>query len=362
MDFGMFSLMQYRDPAKRARQVIDEVIEQSQLAEKVGLSATWFAEHHFSNYALCPSPLLMCAAVARATTRIRVATGVVLLPLYRPARLLSEIAFVDELSHGRLVLGIGSGYQPYEFERFGEDLSVSKDKTIEFLEIIEKGLAEDFFDHQGRFYQLPSTHISSRASNTLEIWMAGDSPVLQGLAARKGYGALIGGKTGGLGAILQQRQTCMENFAREGVTEASVPFAVQRHCCVTSDRAVAEAYADNVLYQTRLTTSLRRRAEAMDGVMLMDTPFSGEPSREDILANLPIGSTERVAEQLVNEIHSLKPRHMCFHFQVGGFPHKHALRSIEQFGTEVLPLVQKSLGDLSKIGVEMSRGTSRTVS
>ena len=98
MDFGMFSLMQHRDAAKPAKQVIDEVIEQSQLAERMGLSATWFAEHHFSNYALCPSPLLMCAAVARATTRIRVATGVVLLPLYRPSRLVSEIAFVDALN------------------------------------------------------------------------------------------------------------------------------------------------------------------------------------------------------------------------------------------------------------------------
>jgi len=172
----MFSLMQYRDAAKPAQQVIDEVIEQSQLAERVGLSATWFAEHHFSNYALCPSPLLMCAAVARATTRIRVATGVVLLPLYRPARLVSEIAFVDALSHGGLVLGVGSGYQACEFERFGEDLKDSKDKTVEFIEIIEKGLSEDFFDYQGNHYALPKTHISSRPTGAMEIWMAGDSP------------------------------------------------------------------------------------------------------------------------------------------------------------------------------------------
>ena len=145
---------------------------------------------------------------------------------------------------------------------------------------IDVRAAVDFFDHQGSHFTLPKTHISSRSSGAMEIWMAGDSSVLQGSAARKGYGALIGGKTGGLSAIPQQREGCMQNFAREGVAERDVPFAVQRHCCVTMDRAVAESYADNVLYQTRLTTSLRRRAEAMSGTMLMDSSFPGEPTRE----------------------------------------------------------------------------------
>lgn len=355
MDFGMFSLMQRRDPAKPSAQSINEVIEQTQLAEKAGFTASWFAEHHFSNYALCPSPLLLCAAVARATTKIRVATGVVLLPLYRPARLVSEIAFVDAISEGRLVLGVGSGYQPYEFERFGEDLKESKDKTIEFLDIIEKGLSQDFFSHDGDYYQLPETHISSRPTGAMEIWLAGDNPILHGIAARKGYGAMIGGKTGGLDTVLEQRGWCMENFAAEGVAEDKVPFAVQRHMCVTRDPAVAERYADNVLYQTRLTTSLRRRSESMDGTMLMARPFPDEPSIDTIQKNLMIGDPERVAEMLAEEIRALKPRHMCFHFQVGDFPHEDAMASIELFASEVIPRVTRELGPLDDIGVEMPR-------
>ncbi|WP_088624494.1 LLM class flavin-dependent oxidoreductase [Oceanicola sp. 22II-s10i] len=355
MDFGMFSLMQRRDPKKPSAQSINEVIEQTQLAEKMGFTASWFAEHHFSNYALCPSPLLLCAAVARATTTIRVATGVVLLPLYRPARLVSEIAFVDAISGGRLVLGVGSGYQPYEFERFGEDLKESKAKTLEFLDIIEKGLSEDFFSHDGDYYHLPETHISTRPTGAMEIWMAGDNPILHGVAAKKGYGALIGGKTGGLETVLQQRQWCMENFAAEGVSEDKVPFAVQRHMCITNDPKVAERYAENVLYQTRLTTSLRRRSESMEGTMLMDRPFPDEPSIEAIQKNLMIGAPERVAEMLAAEIKALTPKHMCFHFQVGDFPHADALRSIELFATEVVPRVEAEVGPLADIGVTMPR-------
>ena len=177
MDFGMFSLMQHRDAAKPAKQVIDEVIEQSQLAERGDCLQTWFAEHDFSNYALCPSPLLMRTAVARATTRIRVATGVVLLPLYCPSRLVSEIAFVDALSYGRLVLGVGSGYQAYEFERFGEDLKDFKDKTAEFLEIIERAIRRVFRLPGQLLCVAENAYFVAPNRRDWEIWMAGDSPV-----------------------------------------------------------------------------------------------------------------------------------------------------------------------------------------
>ncbi len=278
-----------------------------------------------------------------------------LLPLYRPARLVSEIAFVDAISEGRLILGVGSGYQPYEFDRFGEDLKDSKDKTREFLDIIEKGLGQEFFSHEGDFYRLDETHISTRPTGAMEIWMAGDNPVLHAIAANKGYGAMIGGKTGGLDTVLQQRQWCMENFATAGVAEDQVPFAVQRHCCITNDPKVADSYADNVLYQTRLTTSLRRRAESMHGTMLKPHPFEGEPSIESIKDNLMIGAPERVADMLTREIRALKPKHMCFHFQVGDFAQENALKSIELFATEVLPHVRREIPDLDQIGVTMPR-------
>ena len=91
----------------------------------------------------------------------------------------------------------------------------------------------------------------------------------------------------------------------------------------------------------------------MNGTMLMDTPFPGEPTQELILTNLLIGAPEQVAEKLVAEIRGLKPKHMCFHFQVGNFAHQYALRSIELLASEVLPMVEKELGDLAKVGVTM---------
>ena len=121
MHFGQFNLMGYRTPGTKAHELYDNAIEQVKAAEANGFEIAWFAEHHFSNYCVCPSPLMMLARLAGETKRIKLGSAVVVTPLYQPVRLISEIGMVDALTHGRLVLGVGSGYQPYEFERFGED-------------------------------------------------------------------------------------------------------------------------------------------------------------------------------------------------------------------------------------------------
>jgi len=137
MEFGIFNLMGAREIDKTAAQVFAEVAEQTRLADQLGYQTAWFAEHHFSNYCLCASPLMMVAHCASITKTIRLGTAVVVLPLYNPARLAAEIATADALSNGRLMLGIGAGYQPYEFERFGVDLKQNLEMTEEFAEILD---------------------------------------------------------------------------------------------------------------------------------------------------------------------------------------------------------------------------------
>ena len=155
MDFGLFCLMPQRDPQKSAGQIAREAVEQAVLAEEFGFDAVWFAEHHFSNYSMIPSPLLMAAYAAGQTKRIHIGTGVLVLPLYEPARLVEEIAFVDQISGGRLYLGLGSGYQDYEFSRMGRRLADSQDAFIEFLDIIEKSFQTGELGHEGKHYKIP---------------------------------------------------------------------------------------------------------------------------------------------------------------------------------------------------------------
>src|SRR5687768_13925511 len=174
MDFGIFNLMGSRDPDKPTAQVFGEVAEQTKLADELGYGIAWFAEHHFSNYCLCASPLLMVAHCASTTKKIRLGTAVVVLPLYNPARLVAEIATVDALSNGRLMLGIGAGYQPYEFERFGVDISKNLEMTNEFCDILDLAFSRDFFSYKGKHYQFPETHIPVRpVQKRVPIYVAG---------------------------------------------------------------------------------------------------------------------------------------------------------------------------------------------
>src|SRR3546814_10142920 len=93
MDFGIFSLMNRRGRSQGVRQTVAHAVEQVQAAESAGFAIAWFTEHHFSNYSLSPSPLMMIGHVAPQTLRLRLGSAVVLPALYQPARLLGEIAF-----------------------------------------------------------------------------------------------------------------------------------------------------------------------------------------------------------------------------------------------------------------------------
>lgn len=122
MEFATFIRATQRGYHQTSDSVIHDAIEQTVLSEQAGFDTAWFAEHHFNNYSLVPSPLMMVAHCAGVTKRIRLGTAVCVLPLYQPQRLLAEIGFADVVSNGRLELGVGSGYQQFEFERFGVNI------------------------------------------------------------------------------------------------------------------------------------------------------------------------------------------------------------------------------------------------
>ena len=346
MQFGHFSLMGYRTAGTPSHEILDDTVAQVKAAEAAGFEIAWFAEHHFSNYCICPSPLMMVARSAGETARIRLGSAVVVVPLYHPARLLAEIGMVDALSHGRFVLGLGSGYQPYEFERFGENLAASKAKLEEFLDMYERAFAGETFTYEGTHYRLPETHIATRPYGPLPpVWLAGDNPELHRMAARRGYVPMIGTRNLTGEQLAAMRRSLDQTFGAEG-RETPAPLAILRHACVTDSRDEAMAFLEETRHQLRLSASLRRREEVVNGAMLEEKPFPGEPSLDDLARHLPVGDPAQVAERLADTIRHGRPSHMLLQFQVGDWPQAKALASIERFGSEVRPLLEASLGPL----------------
>jgi alkanesulfonate monooxygenase SsuD/methylene tetrahydromethanopterin reductase-like flavin-dependent oxidoreductase (luciferase family) len=353
MHFGQFNLMGYRTPGAKARELYDNAIEQVKAAEANGFEIAWFAEHHFSNYCVCPSPLLMLARLAGETQRIKLGSAVVVTPLYQPVRLISEIGMVDALTHGRLVLGVGSGYQPYEFERFGEELAHSVPKLFEFMEMLELAFSRDSFSYRGKYFSLPETHIASRPVGAApEIWVAGDNPRLHQMAARKGWTVMLTPRHASVAQLIEVRRRLADIYAAEGLDRARVAIAPLRHVCITRSKAEAQDFIDNVRHQIRLSQSLRFREELIDGVMLVEKPYQGEPSSEELAKHVLVGDAETVAERLAALLAAARPKHVLLHFQAGASPQATALRSIAEFAERVRPLLEKELGPLDRLGIE----------
>ena len=351
MDFGYFGLMGYRERGTAPQRVFREHIEQVIHADRLGFEIAWFAEHHFSNYCICPSPLVMAARCAGETNRIRLAPAVIVAPLYDPARVLAEIGMVDCLCDGRLVLGLGSGYQQYEFERFGRDLAHARAMLEEFLDMLELAFTRETFTYHGTHYRLPSTHISARPVGGIpEIWIAGDNEAGHRLCARRGFVPMFTGRWLGADYLKEMRARVAAGYEAEGRDPDAFPLGIQRFLCVSDSRAETLDYVDNARHQIRLASALRRRAEVMDGGMMTEVPMPNEPSLEEMAQNLLVGDCETIAERLVAEIRAARPSHIMFHFQVGSSSHKAAMHSMERLMTEVRPMIERELGPLSALG------------
>jgi alkanesulfonate monooxygenase SsuD/methylene tetrahydromethanopterin reductase-like flavin-dependent oxidoreductase (luciferase family) len=353
MHFGQFNLMGYRTAGGKAHELYDNAIEQVKAAEANGFEIAWFAEHHFSNYCVCPSPLMMLARLAGETKRIKLGSAVVVTPLYQPVRLISEIGMVDALTHGRLVLGVGSGYQPYEFERFGEALEHSVPKLFEFMDMLELAFSRDTFSYQGEYFGLPETHIASRPFARLpEIWVAGDNIQLHEMAARKGWTVMLTPRHATIPQLIDMRRRLADVYAAEGLDRSRVAIAPLRHVCITDAKAEAQDFVDNVRHQIRLSQSLRFREELIDGTMLVEKPYKNEPPLEALAQSVLVGDAETVAERLTALVRAARPKHMLLHFQAGASPQKTALRSIEAFAERVRPKLERELGPLDRLGIE----------
>jgi alkanesulfonate monooxygenase SsuD/methylene tetrahydromethanopterin reductase-like flavin-dependent oxidoreductase (luciferase family) len=345
VEFGIFNLMGARDPRKPTSEVFSEVAEQVALADRLGYSTAWFAEHHFSNYCMCASPLMMVAHCAASTRNIRLGTAVVVVPLYNPVRLIAEIASADAMSGGRLMLGVGAGYQPYEFERFGVDIKDKIEMTDEFLAILDLAFKQDFFSYDGKHYKMPKTHIAARpVQKPLPIYVAGHTVEMFRAAARHGYRVITSGRSGGVKMLADQYADFTSAFAAEKVPVEKAHMTVSRFALITDSREEGMRFAENARYQSRLASSLRNREEVMDGIALVDVPSKNEETLETVHDNLPIGDVETVAEKLVEEIKIAKPRELAFAFKVGNTPHKTAMRSMELMISEVKPRIEKALG------------------
>jgi alkanesulfonate monooxygenase SsuD/methylene tetrahydromethanopterin reductase-like flavin-dependent oxidoreductase (luciferase family) len=185
MDFGLFYYCQGRGVAHD--QAYAEMLDQIVLAETLGFGECWFAEHHFTDYSLLPSPNLMIAAALQRTTRMRFGNYVNVLPFHHPLRLAAEAATLDNLARGRFDFGIGKGVRPGEFVKLGLSFDDAPEMTEEAIEILLKLWREDTSSHEGRFWRFPELSLRPRAFQR-------PHPPLHMVASRPASAARVGAR------------------------------------------------------------------------------------------------------------------------------------------------------------------------
>ena len=158
MDIGLMLDGDYH-VGQTQQDAFDQTLYAAEMAETLGFDSIWLAERHFSppgSAALIPSiaasPMLLATAIAMRTSRLRIGTAVLILPLGHPVRLAEEVATLDHLSRGRLDLGIGRSSFPRAYTGYNVPYAESRERFREYLEIMRLAWTQPQFSYEGKYY------------------------------------------------------------------------------------------------------------------------------------------------------------------------------------------------------------------
>ena len=219
-------------------------LEQCEAAEAYGFSYAMIAEHHFQEDGFVPSPLIVCAAIAARTRRLRVGTDVMPLPLQHPIDLAEDIATLDNLSDGRVVVGLGLGGREREYAGLGVSFKDRPSRFEEYLQVLERLLSEEDVHHNGRYVRVPGITVTPRPVQRppRPIWIAAGVEASVRRVARLGD-AWINRPVESLDQLTALDAIYREELAAQGRAWAARERILRRDVWVADDDQTAWAEA-----------------------------------------------------------------------------------------------------------------------
>ena len=332
-----------------------ETVEQIVHADELGFDRAWLAElHFFRQFSIMPAPLIVAAAVAQRTRKIRIGTAVTLLPLHQPLRVAAEAATVDILSGGRLDFGVGRGTISVHFHGFNIPRDESRERFEESLEIIEKAWNNDRFSHSGKYYQIPEISLYPRPFQKPHppFRIAANSLDTAEFAGKKNYDVLVASPINPTPVLYDHVRHYREALTRAGHPVEKRDVAAAFFTCTAESLARARAefepslmhYFRTIVDQTRAggegqyqgsyqyLKEVRERAARITWDVAEHTMGIFGPPDECIRKINEVYDGARM-----NEI-------VCWFNTGGKIPHRDVMAAMDRWASKVMPAV-RALGE-----------------
>ena len=317
-----------------------EILEMVRLAEAIGFDSAWVSEHHGAGDGYLPSLLPMLAAMAAATERVRLGTGVMLTPFHDPIRLAEDAAVVDQISGGRVILGLGLGWREEEFRMFGLPVSERVIRMTETVEVLRRAWTGERFSFEGRHFRYDQVLVTPRPFQEpgVPIYIGATTDAAVRRAGRIGDGYI---RTRSNPASWPAALALAEEGARAaGKDPSALGYAQLQNGFPWVDGDGWDVVAEGVRHQMGTYASWDEGA---------DTPGQGfwvSPPPDDTLRRItPTGPPHEIASTLRHMIEPFRDRegfHLIVRLHYPGMGFETATRAIELFGTQVIPALKGS--------------------
>ena len=318
-----------------------EIVELARLAETLGFDSVWVSEHHGSSDGYLPSLLPMLAGLATATDRLLLGTGVILTPFHHPLRLAEDAAVVDQLSGGRLILGLGLGWREEEFRMFDVPVRDRVRRTTETVEVLRKAFTGRRFSHEGKAFRFDRVKVTPPPAREggPPIYLGGFVEDAVKRAGRLGDGYIR--SRGGLSSA-KEALVWFEHGAREaGRDPDALGWAQLQNAFVWEDGDAWEVVRPGASHQLGVYEGWRAGTDSPGHEELRVMP----PDEETLRTLTPAGDRHEVIRALRPLVDTFAGRHE-FHLVVRlhypGMDLDASARSVELFGEEVLPALKGS--------------------
>ncbi len=274
MEFGWYVEFHRQVPQQSDTDAFAQGLAQVEDAERWGLDAIWLAEiHQQANRSVLSVPMTVASAIAARTSRIRIGTAVQVLPLCHPLRLAEESATVDQISRGRLLLGVGRSGNPRAYAAYGVPYSESRERFYETLDILKLAWTQPSFSYQGKFHSFNDARAVPRPYQQPHppIRIAGASEDTFPVLGKLGYPLFVAVRSGSLRGLAPDLKAYREAYKAAGHPgKGDVHLRLTLHVAETDALAREQAEPSIMLGYQKLITQLegspnkRRRAELED--------------------------------------------------------------------------------------------------